>query len=137
MDALPVVAAVIPLRLLLPSGERAPVPAELHYFVADPFAIHVTFRCTNGPIRWVFARELLERGLTEAAGLGDVQLWPCVGDPDIVNLALRSPDGDAILEVGRADLASFLDRTHERVPAGSESEYLDIDLGLRHLIAEQ
>src|ERR687888_175865 len=53
--------------------------ASLKYDPTDPYAVHVMFHPdTSGaePVSWSFARELLVTGIDEAAGMGDVRVWP-------------------------------------------------------------
>ena len=88
-------------------------------------------------ISWVIARDLLHDGLLAEAGVGDVRVWPQAwhdGDPEMVLIELRSPDGQATLAIDAADLDAFLRRTLDAVPRGCESAYLDLDAVIDRLL---
>jgi hypothetical protein len=124
-------------RLLVAGEDTIPVPASLRYDPSDPYAVHVTFLSGDGTCEWVFARDLLEVGLTEDAGRGDVRIWPGHGDgPASVYISLSSPEGEALLEAPADDLRAFMDRTRVAVPLGAESLYLDVDAALAAVLAE-
>ena len=84
------------------------------------------------PIEWTFARDLLDQGLWQSAGDGDVQVWPGGGQ---VFLALCSPSGKAVLETPRQAIADFVARTQRVVPVGHESEHVDLDRELEALLS--
>ena len=86
-------------------------------------------------MEWIFSRDLLSAGLHGPAGEGDVQVWP--GDDhglDVLNIALSSPFGQAHFEAPTAAIADFLDRTFRVIPAGSESDFIDVDTELDELL---
>lgn len=131
------VTADLDLRLVVPGGTGVPVLAGIRYDVADPYAVHVAFRTggDRGTVEWSFARQLLTDGLTEATGEGDVRVWPThVDGVATVLLALSSPTGEALFEVGLHDLAEFLTRSYAAVPTGCESDFVDIDAELAMLM---
>ena len=103
-----------------------PVPAELEYDSRDPYAVTVVLHAGAASVRWLFGRDLLADGLIAPAGDGDVRISPAA-DPSLVIVELTSPDGAAVLEAPAKDLAAFLDRTYEQIPAGSEPEWFDFD----------
>ncbi|HYO39502.1 MAG TPA: SsgA family sporulation/cell division regulator [Nocardioidaceae bacterium] len=110
-------------------GLAVPVSAELRYSSSDPYALTIAFHLGGGTVPWIFARDLLDGGLAEPTGDGDVHVWPCdndEGDP-VVTVELCSLDGDALVEVRAEDAAAFLRRTHSVVAAGAESAHLDFD----------
>ena len=114
-----------------------PVPVQLRFEEADPFAVHLRF--TTGPardVRWVFARELLADGLLGPAGDGDVRVWPGE-DPtrDVVVVELSSPTGHARFEASATAVAAFLDRSYVLVAPGCESAHVDLDAALGALLA--
>ncbi|MGH3712182.1 MAG: SsgA family sporulation/cell division regulator [Micromonosporaceae bacterium] len=125
------------LHLVAPDAVTLPVRASLRYDPCDPYAVHVMFHPDASgaePVSWSFARELLVTGIDEAAGIGDVRVWPwATPRGEVVALALSSPDGNALFEVQRSVLVRFLRRTFSAVPRGRESEYLDIDVALTKL----
>lgn len=125
------------LHLVAPDAVALPVRASLRYDPNDPYAVHVLFHPDASgaePVSWSFARDLLVAGIDEAAGIGDVRIWPwATPRGEVVALALSSPDGNALFEVQRSVLVRFLRRTFSAVPRGHESEYLDVDTTLLRL----
>lgn len=121
-------------------GTEVPVllTAELEYRADDPYAVTAVFDTGAGaPVRWVFARDLLDEGLVHAVGDGDVCVVPgrdIVGDTT-VSLRLASPDGVAVLEASADAVLDFLSRSYALVPPGTESDHLDIDRDLAHILA--
>ncbi|MGW4065857.1 SsgA family sporulation/cell division regulator [Amycolatopsis sp. NPDC004747] len=107
------------------AGPR-PVPAELEYDTLDPYAVAVVLHAGPSAVRWLFGRDLLADGLLARCGDGDVRIGPA-DDPALVLVELSSPDGAAVLEAPAKEIAAFLDRTYDVVPAGSESDWFDFD----------
>ncbi len=129
------IAAEVELRLVMPHTAKVPVAVDLGYDVEDPFAVTAAFRGDEGTVEWVFARDLLHDGLDRPSGEGDVQVWPGVEDGrEVVLVSLNSPDGHAVLEADACDLRSFLTRTLDLVPAGSEGSYLHVEDELASLL---
>ncbi len=120
-------------------GSEAPVivTAELEYHSSDPYAVSVVFFTPHGPVRWVFARDLLDEGLVHEVGDGDVQISPMRDhlNEQVLQLRLASPDGVAVLEASADTVLDFLALSYGRVPPGRESEHLDIDATLEALLA--
>lgn len=126
------------LELLDPAGHPAAIAAVLEYDpAADPFAVSARFDVAGAGVLWTFARDLLLDGLLEPAGDGDVHVWPVEGDDGraLIALELSSPDGEALLHVGAADVHRFLRQSLASVPRGSESDLLDLDVLVAHLLA--
>jgi len=122
------ISADLDLTLVLGDDRIIPVSATLTYSIAEPFAVSALFRTTDGNINWVFARDLLENGLTESVGEGDVVIWPAHdADGDIICISLSSPGGNALLEADTGELRTFLDASYDIVGRGSESDYVDVD----------
>lgn len=111
--------------------------ATFGYDAADPYAIRVTFPVPGGQVHWVLARNLLQRGLHEPAGLGDVLLRPGHDDGGrpVVVLEFRSPDGRLVVEARSGDLLAFLLQTWALVPLGSEVDHVDLDVLVDQLLA--
>ncbi|GAB2788754.1 SsgA family sporulation/cell division regulator [Streptomyces chlorus] len=132
-----VVEREVELRLILSPERDVPVSARLGYRADDPYAVHLTFHIDSGqPVHWTFARELLIEGVFRPCGHGDVRVWPSKAEGrGVVLVALRSPEGDALLEAPAAQVSSWLERTLRVVPPGSESERLGLDDGLTELLA--
>jgi hypothetical protein len=116
--------------VVLADNDPVKVDAHLRYDARDPFAVSVRFDAGANQIEWTFARDLLDKGLWEAVGDGDVKVWPRAG---AVFLALCSPSGKAVLETRRPAIADFMARIERIVPAGRESEFVDVDRELEGL----
>lgn len=140
MSAVSTVTAELQLRLVVPGGPSLPVLALLHYAVADPWAVSVTFHTGgegDGMVEWLFARELLTEGVARPSGQGDVRVWPADGeDGPAVNLAMASPSGSACFELDRDALVTFLQQTYLAVPTGSEESAVDLDAELSRLLGD-
>lgn len=124
-----VVEYELELTLVLSPDRGVPVPARLVYRANDPFAVQIVFHVgSNAPVRWTFARELMIEGVFRPCGEGDVRIWPVrVGARAVVCMALRSPDGEALLEAPLAAVSGWLERTLHVVPPGREGELLDTE----------
>ena len=103
--------------------------ASFGYSPDDPYAVWLTFHIPAGDVQWAVARSLLQRGLTEPAGEGDIQLWPGIDDDlcAVVCMDFHSPEGRLITSARTSDLQGFLGRTWEAVPPGREHERIDLD----------
>ena len=121
-----VISARIDFALRTFGAGPRPVPAELEYDTLDPYAVAVVLHAGANAVRWLFGRDLLADGLLARCGDGDVRIGPA-GDPALVVVELSSPDGAAVLEAPAKEIAAFLDRTYDVVPAGSESDWFDFD----------
>ena len=110
-------------------GYDIPVFSRWSYTTADPYAVTLSFRADRGRwVEWCFARELLVAGLNEPAGEGDVRIRPDLAtDPDQLLIELESPDGYAVVELGREAAARFIASTHTLVPLGAEADHVDVD----------
>jgi len=126
------VVSELEFGLVVADTEPVKVGAYLRYDAADPYAVCVSFEAGGDErIEWTFARELLDQGLWEETGDGDVKVWPRGGS---VFLALCSPSGRAVLETPRAAIADFVGRTRRMVPVGKESDFIDVDAELAALL---
>ncbi|QEU89654.1 SsgA family sporulation/cell division regulator [Streptomyces kanamyceticus] len=123
-------------RLITPEGRERGLPVLLRYSAADPLAVQMTFpsqAALDGvEVTWIFARQLLEDGLTAPAGAGDVHVWPC-GRARTV-LEFHAPQGLALVQFDKIALRRFLTRSYAVVPVGGEVADLDLDLGLSRLL---
>ncbi|MFN8147488.1 MAG: SsgA family sporulation/cell division regulator [Candidatus Nanopelagicales bacterium] len=134
---MPFVSAELDLTLVMDDDRTLQVPSTLVYAVDNPYAVTAVFRTADGDVTWVFGRDLLDDGLIEPAGEGDVTVWPTVvaGRP-VVCLALASPAGSALLQLDAGALRVFLDESYELVEMGHEGEHLDIDAALAELLGD-
>jgi hypothetical protein len=125
-------------RLIAEPPAARSVTAALRYDGDDPLAVRVLFPAEASldgeEVAWAFARDLLEEGLREPAGEGDVQIWP--GEPGRTVLGLFCEEGVAVLEFRSAELRAFLTSSYELVPHGSERLHLHLDDGLAALLRE-
>lgn len=123
-----IVSAEITLNLVVGAEYGVPVPADFSYGAHEPLSVMASFHAADSAVRWVFARDLLDEGTRHPAGEGDVTCWPAtISGQRVVCIALRSPNGQALLEAPADDIRAFLDRTYEIVPRGREAGFLDID----------
>ena len=80
MNSSSTVSAELGLRLVVPQQTIVPLMASLFYSREDPYAIRIAFHVgLDQPVEWIFARDLLARGIEGREGLGDVQVWPSAG----------------------------------------------------------
>lgn len=135
------ISSQVSANILDAEGRRHRLTCCLAYDSNDPFAVKVTFAEAQAPaelaVTWVMARDLLFESTFRPSGEGDVHAWPAVDDDGahVVGLLLCSPDGEALVEVNLPGLMSFLDRSMELVPQGSESDLLDVDAAIAAIMA--
>lgn len=154
MTGVATVCSVIELRLVVPGRPSVPLRADLRYTADDPWAVRVAFQVGSGQVgsgqvasggagadddevvEWLFARQLLTEGIAGTVGEGDVRVWPSmVGADRIVHLAMASPSGSALFELGRDELVEFLQQTYLAAPTGTEESFVDLDAELALLFA--
>lgn len=125
---------------LVVAGETAvPVDAALSYDPADPYAVTAVFHADETvPVTWTFGRDLLMAGTQNPSGEGDVVVWPWITDGrPVVCIALSSPSGEALLEASLPDVQAFLTASFTLLPAGRESERIDIDSAIERLLSHK
>jgi hypothetical protein len=117
-------------------GRTVDVPTTMSYRHTDPYAVTLTFHSDAGDVEWVVGRPLLRQGLSSPCGDGDVRMYPSIDTDDrpIAVLDFRSPDGRLITEAPHDELQGFLTRTFAVVPAGTESDHLDMDALIEELL---
>jgi len=122
-------------RLITADDTELPVPAMLRYTSLDPLAVHIDFppevALDGQGVTWTFGRALLEEGVAQPAGNGDVHLWPCGRARTVVEF--HSPYGLALLQFDTPALRRFLLRTYAVVAAGQEDMGEAVDRGLSAL----
>ncbi|MEU9555470.1 SsgA family sporulation/cell division regulator [Streptomyces fumanus] len=95
-------------------GDGPTVPVVLRYDPGgDPRAVRIALpgRGPGARVReFVFARELLERGLRGPAGTGEVRVWPCGRVQTVVEF--HSAHGCSVVQFDAKALIRFLDRTY-------------------------
>ncbi|SFH23419.1 Streptomyces sporulation and cell division protein, SsgA [Streptomyces mirabilis] len=126
---------MVTVHVSVPDALSAPLPAELHYDMTDPYAVRLSLGAPAArSVDWVFARSLLTEGLRRPTGTGDVLVIPrhrC--HLDSVRIVLRSTAGAALVDIAAATVAAFLRRTVSLVPPGTESLHIDMDRALAEL----
>ncbi|WP_405870231.1 MULTISPECIES: SsgA family sporulation/cell division regulator [unclassified Streptomyces] len=122
-------------HLLTPDHDELAVPVTLRYASDDPLAVHLVFPAwisfDGEEVTWTFARGLLEEGLGNPAGLGNVHVRPCGLTHTIVEL--RAPEGIAAVLFDSTDLHRFLLRSYEVTEPGGEPLEPALDQGLATL----
>ncbi|WP_078872249.1 SsgA family sporulation/cell division regulator [Streptomyces sp. NRRL S-337] len=120
------------------AGEAwVPLPAELRYDMADPYAICLSMGAPAAPsVDWVFARSLLAEGLHRPTGIGDVVVIPRHRRrPESVRILFRTRTGAALLAVHALVVTDFLRRSEALVPPGTEHHHIDVDRVIDRLTA--
>jgi hypothetical protein len=142
MNSSSTVSAELGFRLVVPQQTIVPLVASLYYSSDDPYAIRIAFHVgLDEPVEWIFARDLLAAGAEGREGLGDVRVWPSAeaegGAPgQVLNLELSSPFGQAHFEAPAREVTDFLARAYRLVPAGRETDHVDVDAELTDLLRE-
>ncbi|WP_330303413.1 MULTISPECIES: SsgA family sporulation/cell division regulator [unclassified Streptomyces] len=139
MKSMRTVMRGLPVQLVVSQEMSLPIRMRLRYELSDPYAVRVAFTVdeSDEAVEWIIGRDLLIDGLKGPVGEGDVQIWPA-GERDCgaVYIVLKPPSGVALLEVPTQDIKRFLRETETLVPSGSESEHIDSDALLRHLLGD-
>jgi hypothetical protein len=109
-------------------GRSLELPASFSYDPSDPWAVWITFPGPTSDVRWAVGRDLLLQGMTDPAGVGDIQLWPSIDEIGraAVVMELCSPDGRLVTQLLTNELYRFLTRTLAVVPVGTET--IDLEL---------
>ncbi|WP_329457420.1 SsgA family sporulation/cell division regulator [Streptomyces sp. NBC_01497] len=132
----PVVEQSAKARLISDAPHPRIVSVMLRYDGSDPLALRMVFPAEvsldDSDVVWTFARDLVETGLREPAGDGDVHVWPC-GRAQTV-FEFRAPEGVALVQFDNASLRRFLRSTYSVVPAGKEADHLDVEQHIGSLI---
>lgn len=118
------------------SGAERAVTSEFVYDPADPYAVSLLLQNPNGIVGWSFARELLLGGIYEPTGDGDVCVWPCLGSRGeaVVIVELHNDTDTTLLQFPTRQVSRFLEATLDAVPAGAETEHVDLDSWLDELL---
>ncbi|MEV4453475.1 MULTISPECIES: SsgA family sporulation/cell division regulator [Streptomyces] len=138
MKSMRTVMQGLPVQLVVSQEMSLSMCMRLRYELSDPYAVRVAFTVDDSDeaVEWIIGRDLLIDGLKGPVGEGDVRIWPA-GECDrgAVYIVLKPPSAMALLEVPAQDIKGFLQETETLVPRGSESEHIDSDALLRHLLA--
>lgn len=96
----------------------------------DPLAVRLGVDSQDGTTNWVFARDLLVRGLHECTGEGAVQVRPCPHPSRraMLEIVLEGGAGFARLLLPRGPVAHFLDSSDAFTHGELSQELLVKDL---------
>jgi len=116
----------------------AQLEAELRYDPSDPYAVAVAFHQGTSEVVWVFARDLLMRGLSEPVGEGDVRVFPALdGDGHAtVGLWLNAPTGQAVVKAPAQPVLGFVARTTQAVWPGTEGDHVSADAAIAAILVD-
>jgi hypothetical protein len=123
------VDAELSARRLTPGCGSWAARTRLQYDPTDPYAIIMTVHVRGqDEVRWLFSRELLDDGLRQASGDGDISIAPCPNAPsDLLHVTLRDDVNSAVLELRAAPIVQFIRMTYGLVPSGDEGRFLTIE----------
>jgi Streptomyces sporulation and cell division protein, SsgA len=126
------------LQLISPPSSSE-FSALFSYDARDPYAVRITFGSARvggeDAVTWLIGRELLRAGLDQPTGDGDVRVGPTAARSEVLFLHLRAPSGEALMELSRTALATFVRGTETLVPFGAEGAAIDIDEELAVLLS--
>lgn len=117
------------VRLVGTDEVDLPLPTDLRYDIADPYAVCMTFYLgPQATTQWVLGRDLLMSGQQRLTGLGDVRAWPSrrLGVSKVC-ISIGPLEEAVVLEARALALDAFLRRTLDLVPLGTEHRHLDMD----------
>jgi len=123
-------SCTLTLRLIGRDSPATEVSASFAYDAGDPYAVRITFgpaRPGGDEVTWLIGRDLLRAGLDRPTGDGDVRVGPTASGGDVLFLQLRTPSGEALMELSRTALAAFVRRTGTVVPFGAEGAAIDLE----------
>ncbi|MFC8419215.1 SsgA family sporulation/cell division regulator [Streptomyces coelicoflavus] len=131
VDGTAELSAELPMLVHFDERESLALASSLHarliYRASDPYAVEARFRVNDqGETVWIFARDLLKKGLEHKNGIGDVVVWPAAdpqNEPRIF-IRLSSPEGTALLSVADTGLRAFLEAASKLVAFGEEHPHL-------------
>ena len=131
------VSETVTLDFLGEAGHEGLLEADLTFDGRDPFAMSLVFQ-TAPTISWTFSRDLILTGMYEPTGQGDVQIWPGVTTDGVATVLFEfsSPDGCVVAQAELREVHAFASRMLDVVPAGRESEFVDLDAAVEALLGE-
>jgi Streptomyces sporulation and cell division protein, SsgA. len=131
------IATELSARLLQQGSSSVAARIHLQYRSTEPYAVEMTIRVRDQkPITWMLGRELLDDGLRQQSGVGDVTITPCPQAPTaLLHVTLRDDIGGADLEMRSEPVAEFLRLTHLHVPPGTEGLFVLIEDDVSALVS--
>ncbi|MFZ1362139.1 MAG: SsgA family sporulation/cell division regulator [Candidatus Nanopelagicales bacterium] len=128
----------IEMQLIVSGDKSVEINSTFDYSASEPYSIRASFKTADGAVDWVFSRDIISQALLEPAGDGDVSAWvEGEGAESVFCLQLTSPSGQALMETKTDLVREFLNRTFTIVPAGSESQMLNLDFLIERLLDEE
>lgn len=128
----------IGMQLIVSGDKTVAINSTFDYAASEPYSIRASFQTVDGAVDWVFSRDIIAQALVEPAGDGDVSAWvEGEGTDSVFCLQLTSPSGQALMETKTELVRDFLNRTFTIVPAGSESQMLNLDFLIERLLDEE
>ena len=134
MNSSSTVSAEVGLRLVTTPRTIVPLTGRLSCSRQDPCAARIAFHAgLEEPVEWIFARDLLPRGIQGRQGTGDVQVrpspGPAGGEPgSVLNIELISPYGQARFETPAREVTDFLRRAYQIAPTPGKRHDIDAEL---------
>lgn len=127
---LPTIVEEVVCRISV-TGATITSTVTFRYDPADPWAVTLTIRDSEGVKVWWVARELFRDGLRTRVGVGDIRVRPHRARSGAwLALDMSSPDGAAIVAVPADAVAGFVHRMSDLVPFGDEGRHLDVGAAL-------
>ncbi|MEU2117389.1 SsgA family sporulation/cell division regulator [Streptomyces sp. NPDC016459] len=109
---------------LLTADRPVEIEATLTYTSRAPHTMCLALHLLEAePVIWHLDREMVLAGSYAPVGVGELHLWPAVGDGLLIRLG--SPGQCATLRGDRDQLAAFVRRTFLVVPPGTEARHID------------
>lgn len=112
------------------------IKTEFRYDPAHPFTVTMAFpnehEVDGDVVTWSFGRDLLDAGIKDWAGQGDVRIWPT--DTSTVHIKIQSPEGEALFEFDKKVLREFVRAIYKQVPRNKETRHLDVDAEIQRLL---
>ena len=123
------VSAEVGPRLVASPQTIVPLTGSLFYSRQDPYAVRIAFHVgLEEPVEWIFARDLLSRGIKGRQGIGDVQVRPSSPGPagggpgSVLDIESIPPYGQALRDPGQR--SHRLSAPGPRCPDSQESSHV-------------
>ena len=136
-------SAELRLRFVAPEHTTVALKASFRYSREDAYAVWIAFHVgLDDPIEWHVRPRPAVHGHPGAAGRprrchGLAVGWDRDGWPgSVLNIELVSPFGRAHFEARAGEISDFLRQTYQIVPAGEESEYINVEAELNDLLRQ-
>lgn len=138
-----IISAQVNFELLNNHGEVADnIPSTILYDTSDKAWLTVRLETGRDTIYWNFGRELLRDGLERPVGEGEVRVRPFTyrnnyGEDEkhlILELYDHKSQSYAVLRTPADEIAHYVDKIFDAVPAGEEFDLGDLDQKYRDYI---